>query len=81
VIVSLLCAIGSALAYGTSTLMQAVATRRSHGLEAVRSPLVVGAFVIDGLGFVLSLLALDNLPHGSSSARTCGGWTSSPSSS
>lgn len=61
-IVSLLCAVGSALAYGASTLMQAVATRRAHGLAAVMTPLVVGAFVIDGAGFVLSLLALDNLP-------------------
>jgi drug/metabolite transporter (DMT)-like permease len=62
VIVSLVCAIGSALAYGASTLMQAVATRRAHGLAAVMTPLVIGAFVVDGLGFVLSLLALDNLP-------------------
>lgn len=61
-IVSLLCAVGSALAYGTSTLMQAVATRRAHGLAAVMTPLVVGAFVVDGLGFLLSLLALDSLP-------------------
>ena len=59
---SLLCAIGSALAYGASTLMQAVATRRTQGLAAVLTPLVIGAFVVDGLGFVLSLLALDNLP-------------------
>lgn len=61
-IVSLLCAVGSALAYGASTLMQAVATRRAHGLAAVMAPLVVGAFVVDGLGFLLSLLALDSLP-------------------
>ncbi|WP_456789457.1 hypothetical protein [Cellulomonas sp. P5_C5] len=60
--VSLLCAIGSALAYGASTLMQAVATRRAHGLAAVLTPLVIGAFVVDGLGFALSLLALNNLP-------------------
>jgi drug/metabolite transporter (DMT)-like permease len=62
VIASLLCAVGSALAYGASTLMQAVATRRAHGLAAVTSPLVVGAFVVDGLGFLLSLAALDALP-------------------
>lgn len=61
-IVSLLCAVGSAVAYGTSTLMQAVATRRTHGLAAVTTPLVVGAFVVDGLGFLLSLLALESLP-------------------
>ena len=59
---SLLCAIGSALAYGASTLMQAVATRRTQGLAAVLTPLVIGAFVVDGLGFVLSILALDTLP-------------------
>jgi len=62
VVVSLLCAIGSALAYGASTLMQAVATRKAHGLTAVTSPLVVAAFAVDGLGFLLSLAALDNLP-------------------
>lgn len=61
-IVSLLCAIGSALAYGASTLMQAVATRRAQGLAAVLTPLVIGAFVVDGVGFVLSLLALNTLP-------------------
>ena len=60
--VSLLCAIGSALAYGASTLMQAVATRRTQGLAAVMTPLVIGAFVVDGLGFVLSILALNTLP-------------------
>lgn len=59
---SLLCAIGSAFAYGTSTLMQAVATRRARGLAAVLTPLVIGAFVVDGVGFVLSLLALNSLP-------------------
>jgi len=62
VVVSLLCAAGSALAYGTSTLMQAVATRRAHGLAVVLTPLAVGAFVLDGLGFLLSLLALQSLP-------------------
>ncbi|RMI06553.1 hypothetical protein [Cellulomonas triticagri] len=61
-IVSLLCAVGSALAYGSSTLMQAVATRRAHGLAVVLTPLVVAAFAVDGAGFLLSLLALDSLP-------------------
>lgn len=61
-IVSLLCSAGSALAYGASTLMQGVATRRAHGLAAVLAPLVVAAFVVDGLGFLLSLLALESLP-------------------
>jgi drug/metabolite transporter (DMT)-like permease len=42
--------------------MQAVATRRAHGLSALRQPLVVGALVIDGLAWLLSLLALDRLP-------------------
>jgi len=62
VLVSLLCAVGSALAYGASTLVQAVATRRAHGLAAALSPLAVTAFAVDGLGFLLSLLALDRLP-------------------
>lgn len=59
---SLLAAVGSAVAYGVSTLMQAVATRRASGLAVVVQPLVVGAFVLDGAGFLLALAALDRLP-------------------
>ena len=59
---SLLAAAGSAVAYGVSTLMQAVATRRARGLAVVVQPLVIGAFVLDGAGFLLALAALDRLP-------------------
>lgn len=59
---SLLAAVGSAIAYGVSTLMQAVATRRASGLSVALQPLAIGAFVLDGAGFLLSLAALDRLP-------------------
>jgi drug/metabolite transporter (DMT)-like permease len=62
VIWSVAAAVGAALAYAVSTIMQAVATRRAHGLAAVRHPLVLGGLALDGAAFLLSLLALDHLP-------------------
>lgn len=61
-ILALAAAVGAALGYGVATIMQAVATRRASGLDLVRQPLVVAALVLDGVAFVLSLLALDHLP-------------------
>ncbi len=59
---ALLAATVAAVGYGVSTVMQAVATRRAQGLTALRQPLVVGALVIDGAAWLLSLVALDRLP-------------------
>lgn len=59
---ALLAAIVSSTAYGVSTIMQAVATRRAAGLAVIKQPLVIAAFVVDGLAWVLSLVALDKLP-------------------
>lgn len=61
-ILALLAAVGSCLAYGVSTVMQAVAARRASGLAVVRQPLVIAAFALDGAAWLLSLLALDHLP-------------------
>ena len=59
---ALLTAAVAAVAYGVSTVMQAVAMRRAHGLSGVAQPLVVGALVLDGAAWLLSLVALDRLP-------------------
>lgn len=61
-ILALAAAVAAAVGYGVSTVMQAVATRRASGLAAVRQPLVLGGFAIDGVAWLLSLLALDHLP-------------------
>ena len=61
-ILSLVAALAAAVGYGVSTIMQAVATRSTHGLAAVTTPLVVAALLVDGLAWLLSLVALDRLP-------------------
>lgn len=61
-ILALAAAVAAAVGYGVSTILQAVATRRASGLAAVRQPLVIGGFAIDGAAWLLSLLALDHLP-------------------
>lgn len=61
-ILSLVAALGAAVGYGVSTVMQAVATRKTHGLAAVTTPLVILALVVDGASWLLSLVALDRLP-------------------
>ena len=61
-ILSLLAAVAASVLYAASTIMQAVATRRAHGLAAVAQPLVIGGLVVDGVAWLLSLLALDHLP-------------------
>ncbi|UCN14329.1 hypothetical protein LFM56_15855 [Cellulomonas iranensis] len=61
-VLALLAATVAAVGYGVSTVMQAVATRRAQGLTALRQPLVIGALVIDGAAWLLSLVALDRLP-------------------
>lgn len=60
--VALVAATIAAIAYGVSTVVQAVAMRRAHGLAGMAQPLVVGALVLDGVAWLLSLVALDRLP-------------------
>lgn len=61
-ILSLLAAVAASVLYAVSTIMQAVAMRRTSGLAAVTQPLVLGGLVVDGVAWLLSLLALDHLP-------------------
>jgi drug/metabolite transporter (DMT)-like permease len=62
VIVALAAALGAAVGYGISTVLQAVGTRRARGLAVARQPLVVAGLVMDGAAWLLSLAALDRLP-------------------
>jgi drug/metabolite transporter (DMT)-like permease len=62
VIVGLLAAVGASVGYGVATVLQAVGARRARGLSALRQPAVVGGFVLDGLSFLVSLLAFARLP-------------------
>ncbi|WP_426593144.1 hypothetical protein ACPPVS_15580 [Cellulomonas sp. McL0617] len=59
---AILAAVVSSAAYGVSTIMQAVATRKAAGLAVVTQPLVIAAFAVDGLAWALSLVALNQLP-------------------
>ena len=61
-IVAICAAVVASVAYGVSTIMQAVATGRASGMAVVRQPLVIAALVIDGLAWLLSLVALHRLP-------------------
>lgn len=61
-IVGLLAAIGASIGYGVATIMQAVGTRRAHGMAAFGNPLVLGGLALDGACFLLSLLAFARLP-------------------
>lgn len=61
-ILSLVAALAAAVSYGVSTIMQAVATRKTRGLAAVTTPLVILALVVDGVAWLLSLVALNRLP-------------------
>jgi drug/metabolite transporter (DMT)-like permease len=62
VILSLLAAVAASVLYAVSTIMQAVAMRRTSGLAAMTQPLVIGGLLVDGVAWLLSLLALDHLP-------------------
>lgn len=59
---SLIAAVAGALLYGVASVMQAVAVRRSGGLNALRHPLYLAGLVCDGAAWVASLLALHALP-------------------
>jgi len=62
VILSLLAAVAASVLYAVSTIVQAVAMRRTSGLAAMTQPLVLVGLALDGVAWLLSLLALDHLP-------------------
>ncbi len=61
-IVALIAAIAACLAYGIASILQAVATKRATGLAVVRQPLALTGLVLDGVAWLLSLVALERLP-------------------
>ncbi|WP_191480217.1 hypothetical protein [Nocardioides ochotonae] len=70
-LLGLLAAAGTALCYGVSSILEAVATRRTAAVEGLdprlvarllRSWLYVLGLTLDGLGFLLSLVAVRSLP-------------------
>ncbi|MFK8909921.1 hypothetical protein, partial [Streptomyces sp. YS-3] len=73
----MICALGSAVCYGTATVLQAVAARAASGpaagsgetgvdpallLRAVRQWRYIAGLGLDGLGFVLQIVALRAVP-------------------
>jgi len=62
VVLGLLAAVGASVGYGVATVLQALGARRAAGLSALRQPAVVGGFVLDGLSFLVSLVAFARLP-------------------
>lgn len=61
-LLALCAAVAASLGYGISTIMQAVAARRASGLAVIVQPLVLGGFAVDGLSWLLTLVALNRLP-------------------
>ncbi len=69
--IGLLCAAGSAWSYGVASVLQAVAARRTAGTEGLDPRLMLRlaqswryllGLALDGLGFVLTLVAVQTLP-------------------
>ncbi|WP_406425141.1 hypothetical protein [Streptomyces sp. NBC_00842] len=70
----MICALGSAVCFGTASVLQAVATRAAAGpgpgagvdpallLRAVRQWRYMAGLALDGCGFVLQIIALRSLP-------------------
>ncbi|MBN8881285.1 MAG: hypothetical protein J0H73_03100 [Salana multivorans] len=48
--------------YGVATLLQAVGSRRAEGMGALVQPLVVAGLVLDGVAFLVSLVAYARAP-------------------
>lgn len=61
-IVGLLAAVGASVGYGVATILQAIGTRRAHGMAAFANRLVLGGLALDVACFALSLLAFARLP-------------------
>lgn len=72
VIFGMVCALGAAVCYGTATVLQAIAARAAARtdpggdvmllLRAVRQWRYIAGLVLDGLGFLLQILALRAVP-------------------
>ena len=59
---SLIAAVAGAVLYGTASVLQAAAVRRSRGLRALRQPLYLAGIGCDGAAWLASLVALHALP-------------------
>lgn len=59
---SVIAVVVGSVAYGLSTVIQALAVRRSRGLAVIGQPLVLLGLGMDLGGWLLSLAALDRLP-------------------
>jgi hypothetical protein len=59
---SLVAAVLGAVLYGVASVLQALAVRKTAGLNALRQPLYLAGFACDGAAWVASLLALHALP-------------------
>lgn len=73
VLIGMICALGAALCFGTASVLQAVATRAAEPgtgsgvdpglfLRAVRQWRYVAGLGLDGVGFVLQIIALRHVP-------------------
>ncbi|NED76694.1 hypothetical protein G3I51_31145, partial [Streptomyces sp. SID9944] len=70
----MVCALGAAVCFGTATVLQAVAARAAAGAEggsggdaalllrALRQWRYLAGLALDGLGFLLQIVALRSLP-------------------
>ena len=69
----MICALGSAVCYGTASVLQAVAARATQPgtgsgvdaallLRALRQWRYIAGLALDGLGFVLQIVALRSIP-------------------
>lgn len=59
---ALIAGVLAAVAYGSGSVLQAAATRRSSGLRVLAQPLYLLGLGLDLVGWLLSLLALRSLP-------------------
>ena len=71
VIFGMVCALGAAVCFGTATVLQAVAAREATGggggeaallLRALRQWRYLAGLALDGLGFLLQIVALRSIP-------------------
>lgn len=58
----LVAALAACVAYGLATVLQAAGTRRAEGVRAVVQPLVLAGLALDGVAFLVSLVAYRQLP-------------------
>lgn len=61
-LISLLALIGSCVAYGVASVMQAVGARRKSGLHAIFTAWYLLGLVLNAVAFALSYIAIERLP-------------------